>query len=318
MNEDSRPAAVFVSSILSILATLLGVLLTDASGLAPSSIRIGIFCAIVVTLMTLGFVYIRAYIQDLTANRKALAAADQVWRCVPMLVVFRRRYDRLEVLKNGDARLEWEFDLRTQPDIAISELTFPVFAEVDRNNSQWQAVEIESIEVNRQQRQASGSLRPFERRYPESSSSQHRNMLIEYYLLSVPVELDIGRSSCHVRVRMNFKGVFPKALSIGNQDFEAFFIDIPFVTEFLSVSLKSSECYVRKPSRPGGTTIDAISGLLETLDADESNAQSARCVQAGGELVWETDAPKLGYRYKFHFRLEEKEIHSPKRIFSST
>jgi hypothetical protein len=288
---DRTARSALIASLLSVVITLLGVVITEASGLDEVDRVLPLaYGGLVVALLALSGVYVSAYVSDLRAERRGLHFGTLVNRAIPTLVTFSRREDVLTMKDNGDANLEWRFDLVAPQEEAISELTFPIYGEVADAEKSSDFVEIESVEVNGQQR--SGVL---EQRELRRSLREDRPSLL-YSVLRVPVDLGEGEERCSLRVRLQLNGIFPRAA-----DWEAFYVDIPYLTEDLRVILRSEDSRVQRPL-DGGGVVKAMSGLMEVSDEAESASQTTRCHQVGETLIWTTITPKLGYRYQVRFQ----------------
>jgi hypothetical protein len=296
-------SSTLVASLLSVLATLLAVLLTESTGLNNAKYAVpALYVFLIAVLAYLGSSYLSAYIADIKKLHQEMGTVDIVSRAIPTFVTFRRREDSLVINDNGDGVLTWEFELASSPDESITELNFPIFGEISPETRAGEWVEIELIEVNEQTQEIVDAYRTVERRYSVDEAGEMSATIVEYGLLRVPVELERGRDICRVRVRMRFLGVFPLMYSK-----ETFFIDIPYITERLRVAIAAEGRAVRRSPRAGGSTLVAMSGLMNTVDPQETNRQNSLCRQSGPALMWETDAPKLGYRYNIYFRVEEMD-----------
>ncbi len=212
---------------------------------------------------------------------------------VPRFVVFRERRDRLIVERDGDATLDWRFTLTAPRDVAIQTLTFPIYVDIDADAPDTNRIEVQSVKVNRVD---IGNDFELERRELRTSMIRGRPSM-QYSVLRVPVELGEGQDVCDLRIVLKMIGVFPAGV-------EKFYVDIPYLTEKLRVTLVTAAGKVRRPLNDATTTIEAMSGLMEVPDPAESKIQSDHCTHDGAWLVWKAEAPKLGYQYKMSFRLD--------------
>ena len=288
-----------VASLLSILVTLLGVLLTAT--LKPANSRYAIpvlYLLVCTTLIIIGFVYLYAYMADLRNLRREIAHYATLERLVPTYVVFKRRVDTLVVEPNGDAMLTWEFDLASNSRQHITQLTFSIYVELPPDRPPEPSVVVQAIEVNGQSRGTEGVYQLIEKRTPMDRPWE-KHKAIEFGLLRVPVDLERGHEECNVKVIMRHYKVYSQPFQV-----VPMFVEIPYLTEQLRVTIRTKGFAVRRP--PGaGQTITAMSSLMHTEDLEEATAQGALCMQHGTQLVWETDCPKLGYHYKIFFHLEK-------------
>jgi hypothetical protein len=303
---DRRPEArqaryALIASILSLaLSAALG-LIGEARGLNNSRYAVpGLYVLMVLLLALVATYVLGAYLSDLRRTAQSLEAVEVLRKAIPTLVTFKRREDTLVVHPNGDGVLTWEFELASNPDESISELTFPIYAEVSSENPPPAPITVLLIEVDGRPRGIADAYSLVEERIPKDRTDAPSE-IIEYGLLRVPVDLERGRDSCHVRVQIKFASVFRHLFSR-----DPMFVDIPYLTERLTVSVNSTGYAVRRsPLAPDGNTVVAMSAMMHTVDQAETSFQTSLSRQRGSALVWETDAPKLGYSYKFWFRLEE-------------
>jgi hypothetical protein len=82
-------------------------------------------------------------------------------------------------------------------------------------------------------------------------------------------------------------------------------VDIPYLTEALEVEIKSANTakrvlLARKDEK--GQTIDAYGEMMDMYDHHESQFQTDRAKQVNDMVIWESEDPKLGYRYWIWFR----------------
>jgi hypothetical protein len=292
----------FVASVVSILVTLLATVLawTSRSGNNRYAVP-ALYIFIIAGLLLLGLVHLRAYIADLTDVRKELKNYEVMSRCVPTLVTFKSREDTLLVESTGDGWLTWDFHLEAAVPDHASELTFPVYVELEAAKMPPEPIRVERLEVNGRRRPTADVYKRIERRQPQDRP-RAEEMLIEYGLLRVPVELEPGNRSCHVQVTTKLIGAYSHLFQS-----DPLFIEIPYITEKLRVKIYSRGLTVRRISPElGGPWVIAMSSQMHTFDPEDSSRQSRLCVERAGELLWETDSPKLGYQYKVHFRVEQE------------
>lgn len=290
------PTAI-VASLLSVLVTALAFLAGELSGKDGSEFSMWLaYTAVAVALVVLATLHLRVYLKDLNSARVALGIEKAIVQAVPTLLSFATREDILTLHENGDAELEWRFDLKSAPGESVTQLAFPIYAEGERQAEEWTSIEVKSIEVAGRKRDVAQSLSPMEHRVSKVDGRPS----LQYALLKVPVELSDGSTTCPVRIVLTFKGVFPQASQL-----EAFYIDVPYLTQSIMVQVAAPGRVVRQPVGRNEPTIDAMSALMETRDLKESAIQNDQVRHVGDRLVWEAEAPKLGYRYKLYFRVED-------------
>jgi hypothetical protein len=299
--KRSSISSALIASLLSVGATLLAVLFTEVQ--LPESRKYAtfvVFSFFVVTLVALSLVYIAAYVADLRAARDELETGRVIKESIPTLVSFRRRTEILEVSAAGDGVLTWSFDLESELEASIPILTFPILAETDPSRPRWKSINVDHIKVNGVEQDTSDTFRPAEERtlLTDTEGLSRKVPMIEYGLLNVPVELERGRRSSQVEVNMHMNGVFPEVRKV-----EVFFVDIPYITTELVVTIRSPDGPVRRAPELSGRTLLAVSSLMDVPDWAETTRQDSRCQQVGDTLVWRAQIPKLGYRYKVYFSI---------------
>jgi hypothetical protein len=223
-------------------------------------------------------------------------------RAVPTLVTFERRTDRFCVRGNGDATLDWTFELRCDPKDHIEQLTFPIYGEVGPGGNP--PIKVTKLLINGKPRDFSRVYEPHQRRHKlpevESDTSPVPDAeVLEFGILRVPVKLDKSHDECKVEMSFEFN------LSVPEKDGDQFLVDIPYITRNLTVVIASEGQYaVHRALRNDIRTVDAKAGLMLREDPDESNYANEHAWEDKGTLRWEMDLPKLGYQYVVNYRLE--------------
>ena len=284
----------FVASVISVLITLLAVVAADASGLKEADKVLPVVYVLIalVSVVLIG-VYAETFIREFRAERKKLKFATLLTNTTPTFVSFTSREDLLTLRASGDATLEWHFELSVPQDILIPNLPIPIYTEIDGSGDyDWDRISLESVEVNGEV-QNGGQLSRQELRLAQVQDRPS----FQRWVLNVPVDLGKGKESCSLKILLTLRGVFPRA-----GDIETFYVDIPYLTESLTVTVCAPECRVREPIEIGA--IHAASASMEAEDAREAVSQSEKCRAVGPALVWKTAAPKMGYRYMLRFRVE--------------
>lgn len=229
------------------------------------------------------------------ASREILETA----KTVPDVVRFVERSDHLTVDAEGNGRFRLDYLIESNVDDAIHQLSFPVTFDVnDTSVEPGDLLSVERIEVNNQQIACSGRYKP---RRVCTVLAGPAPKVVEYGVLSVPVNLSVGVLSCRVSVELVMKKAFTQ---LANE--ETIIVDVPYVTENLTVSIATS--------RPGGVCellegrepIDARSEMMELGDRNESTTRSNEIQAHGREILWKTKYPKLGYRYTLWFKVTER------------
>ena len=210
-----RPArkqvsSTLVASLLSIVVTLLGVILTKAAMPGNSQYAIpALYLLIVVALIVLGFVHLNAHMTEIRGLRGEITGADTLDRLVPTYVVFKRREDILVVEPNGNATLTWNLELTCDSRQHITELTFSIYAELPAERPPEPAIMVECIEVNGQVRETVGVYELVEKRIPMDRPPDE-SKIIQFGLLRIPVDLERGRESCNVKVVTRHYCAYPR------------------------------------------------------------------------------------------------------------
>jgi hypothetical protein len=288
----------FVASVISVLITLLAVVASDANDLKEADkVLPVVYVLIALASAVLIGVYAEAFIREFRAERKKLKFATLLTNTTPTFVSFTSREDLLTLRASGDATLEWHFELSVPQDISITNLPIPIYTVIDTESDgggdyDWGRISLETVEVNGEV-QNSGQLSRQELRLAQVQDRPS----FQRWVLNVPVDLGEGKGSCSLKIRLTLRGVFTSA-----GDIETFYVDIPYLTESLIVTVCAPECKVREPIDIGA--IHAASASMEAEDAREAVSQSEKCRAVGPALVWKTAAPKMGYRYMLRFRVE--------------
>jgi hypothetical protein len=287
----------FTASLVAIAISTLTFLLSqlDVGGGLATAVVYVFFAAAVATLV---LVQLKERAQELRDAKEDLDLEETVKETIPTNLWFRRRTDVLTLGDGGDAELEWDFELALPGDDGESRLNFPIFAESDGSDTEY-PIAVKSIKVDGVARETRDALEPIEFRkslVPGRPSSQ-------YAVLTVPVGLGpMHGDSCRVQITLAFNGVFRNAF-----DDDSWSVDIPHVTESLEVTIRAPQKRVGLPVNTDNP-VEAISALMDVPDHEESTEQSKQSDYVEDSLHWKTTSPKLGYRYKVHFRVESRDV----------
>jgi hypothetical protein len=304
MNRPQRSrelAIALTASLISIIVTLLSVLITVVESNNTRYAVPALYFFLAAALACLAAVYLFVFLHDLRTTQRDLDHATLLERTSPTFVTFRRRVDEFLLYPHGRASLTWDFELASDLGESLTELSFPIIAELVPDRQSPLAV-VELLEMNGEEQDIADAYRIVERYAPLTPMDESLPKVVtEHGLLRVPISLPNGRATCRVRVRMRFEQLY-------QPPFERawLLVDIPYVTEQLIVTISAPGRFVRRDLREGGTTITATSALMDTVDPVDTRRQSQLCRQAGASVVWDSPSAKIGYRYRVYFRLEEQ------------
>jgi hypothetical protein len=291
-----------VASLVSVVATLLGVLVPIAAGKAYRDYAVLISAIFLgVSVLALAGVYFRSYLDDVQAAVRTLESMDAAVRFLPTILAFESREDVFLISRTGDARITWDWEISCRPDQAISELAFPIIYTNAPSGRPESSVVVELLEVNGTSLHvAADTLEITERRTlltPEVRRQWGEVEYVEYGLLRVPVELREGATRTRIRVQMLLTGAFA-------QPVEQVVVDVPYPTKLLRVRVGHEGKITRRAPSIGGNSVVARSSM-QVLDLAESTHQSGKCRQNAAELIWETTDLKLSYSYALSVRGED-------------
>jgi hypothetical protein len=248
-------------------------------------------CYLIVAAGTvfLASMHLRIAYNDLAASRRRAEHLE----AIPSFVVMENRRDHFQIHDSGSAKIKSSFDLSTDVDGVLREIMFPIFAErpTATNNS---PVKVERVVVDGRDEMPAESYFPLQVRHLFKSKAG--SLPVEYGVLKVPVQLQRGMHS-HVEFELTldaFHNRFVKEFAI---------VDIPYITKALEVVIECPDGYMVRPCEPVDETIVATSSIVENKDPSETASQRHEWRTSGRSLVWTTEHPKLGYRYKVYFHL---------------
>ncbi|HBV95881.1 MAG: hypothetical protein JL50_04490 [Peptococcaceae bacterium BICA1-7] len=232
-------------------------------------------------------------------ERKQKDGELELFKAIPSFIHFRRRIDHFIVLKNGDGRLNWTFDIEKNTENPISYMNIPILCEHLRGemNPSVKSIIIEKLMVNNDVYDV--TYLPQFIRYPfnENISSCRPT---EIGCIRTPVNLPKGKSKASIKFTLLLKNVFSEA-----EIKEFVVVDIPYITEKLTVVVthESDSCKII-PVYNNGHLIDAYSDHNLNIDMDEVAEQNKNIKSSNGTIVWKTGLPKLGYSYQINFQVK--------------
>jgi len=237
---------------------------------------------------------------------KSVLEADKSRHAIPRYIRVTERRDKLVVDELGNATLEWLFVVTGLDKSNTRSLELQIYSEHKQVDSKLPGdnfksnIEIVEMKVAGQKIEtASEAYTPLEIRYP--IAGEHHPM--EFGILRVPTDLSNieALAPTEIRMTMRLKDTFFRA-----QKMDFFVVEIPQLTNKISVTLesKNQDYIVIVPPDAWDEKIKAQMGHSGTLDTAETLSQSDKVFQSSdGKLIWESEYPKLGYRYLLSFRL---------------
>ena len=230
-------------------------------------------------------------------------------KALPETFIFRDRKDSFVVTEEGDVYLTWRFEIERITNNSLSFISLPIICERKDKNEQDTPVHIESFLVNGKKQSNHQyevlSVERFDRFGKELERPLERGM-IKIPLFTASHKGGIEK----VELKVFFKGMF-----INYTEKEFAVIDVPYITKNISVSIEHAN--------NNKWDINVIDNFLDvremnsnTYDVGELAKQLNNCLiihdinRLKGEdidcLLWESDFPKLGYRYKLIFNFHER------------
>lgn len=307
--ESRRIQHVLVTNGLVLATTLLGVVVANQTALSRDDLLAGVYTLLALVAIALIFEYGWVTLSELRIVKEEAEAAqlatEGLANGLPQLLRMRERRDRFVLSPHGNATIHWRFDLDAslvrEP---IRELVFPVFAEVfGETEEPSSVVELRDLRVNGSRENCADIYRPLELREMLPKSPQKLRSMMEFGVLRVPV-LPLGEQKhCVIEIELYLKGAFP---NLRTREFAI--IDIPCITRDLEVVIEGSDGLRVRPSPLDEDKVVATLGLAEIRSLEETSRQATRWIMQGDRLVWRAEYPKLGFRYKVFFRLEDAEV----------
>ena len=310
MKDRNEAVRAFLVAIVTALITIVGVAISQIEG--PVSERwasiIG-FAIIVLASMSLlvliGSSFVLQYVRAAQEIR-----SDEILRdSVPTLIRFRSRSDTFTIEPSGHISLRWQFEIDKGLRQGWKLFEFPIitddrgFGEDEDEDESAPAptfsLKVQSVAVDGKDMTRSSVLQ-FEERRSLVATKRH----LDYSRLSIPVRLEEGKS----RAKLDIKLIFEKKVTKAGE-LEFVVVDIPYVTEKLQVAVRHADarCSIVPPVNTLGEVDDrpilASFAMMGFTDSWETELEADNLVAESGMLIWTTNAPKLGYRYRIKFRV---------------
>jgi hypothetical protein len=301
MKISQKIRDIILSSLITLTVTLLGLLL-KAPGI--TQIERGWIYSALSGLAVCGiFIILNKLIVDLREEAHRVRETQQLGRwsqCLPSFVVMNDRRDHFVFDEEGNATLHWSFDI----DGALSgakpeEILWPIFAEVTpdlksiREAVKVEAFSVDGIAMNPKQVYLPQEIR--ERIIPAKDEIGH---LMGFGVLRIPLRFEPGRTRRRINLTLRLEKSFTNLAKV-----EHVYVDVPILTHRLTTVLEySGKGRISLVMVGDDPPLIATLGMVDTLDPGETYTQRDRCQPSDdGKLVWTTDYPKLGYRYKLRF-----------------
>jgi hypothetical protein len=226
---------------------------------------------------------------------------------VPLLVTFERRVETVTVSNDGDGIFESEHRVRYNgnDEHDITRLHFPILIDLQggKDGEPGDNVLVESVQVDGLEEQVTGSYEPQERRQPMKATEGQEPVWQEYGVVRVPVELNRNKRIAEVHIRIKLKSIFKESAAGGDY----VIIDIPYVTESLSIAVKAEDPKQAVRRRiANDSTIEATCEMMDLRDGIEESRQSPSIRLKSHQLRWETGTAKIGYRYRLWFHVSPR------------
>lgn len=235
-----------------------------------------------------------------------LRLAHDQWRerrileAVPRLVRFSDRIDSVTFNKDESVSYDLSLKIESNLDQAVSFLQFPITVDTPPSGDLAEpGIEIKRLTVDGIEKSTEGVyVKKQIRQYVDPADSKRP---MEYGVAEVPVSLGRGETSCHVQISM----LLPRGAFSNCRKSEYVIVDIPYITDRLRIEIRG-ENGLRigaVPGRHGEEHVEATSEIMGTHDTDETMREKGNVTLLNDSMVWQTEFPKLGYRYLVWFRV---------------
>jgi hypothetical protein len=304
---------VFTTNLIAVIVTLLGLLISNqgALQLAPEILP-WIYWMLAICGAIFTFIYLVDISNAIRTERRRLQRLERRTKALPTFVVLTYRRDHFTFFADGSARLQWIFDIDgSEADTQTTEILFPILAEIHEgdqdgkpadNTVKIEKFSINGLEVANPQR----FYAPREHRKRIGTPEDGIGGLLELGILKVPVQFEEGKTRHRVVLELLLTEAFANLLEV-----EHVYIDVPIVTESLEVVLDSPDGRISHLWDKEKTLVAAL-GVVDMTDPDETHRQRHRWREGeDGKLVWSTESPKLGYRYRIRFQLDGADRKPP-------
>ncbi len=293
----------YATAALTLIMTLLGEVVLHVLDVPPP-VHLIIISAVFATLIILTAAATLAEVWSrLNEERAAKDDMEALQQSLPMMVRFKRRADTMTIQDHeGTALIHYDVDLESPSEDDITKLDWPIVVDLDKGGADYgKRVELKSLKLNDIVRSTVHRYHPRQQRSGTDSDPPK-----EYGVLTLPVELQKGVSTCNLKFELELKKVFGNASKESGVKEDYLIVDIPYVTDNLHVEINIAPAAgksVQPAHRP--SPIDAGSLAMETSDLGETYRQGQTLKAIDQKISWKTSFPKLGYRYKVWFYIIE-------------
>jgi hypothetical protein len=297
MSEQKKISESLTTNVLTAVISLLACLLSLKLVADDALVFRGIVGLIIVLTALLVGLHLQNAAANLIAARK-VRKNDEEEAALPSLVRFLRRRDTFIIKENRSAEIVWDFLLESRAGATISELSFPIYVDTDKDHPHDRSkVNLLELRVNDK---ILDSVGVYEMRQIISLVGESSERPIEYGVARVPVNMTNGSSRCEVFLRLELTNAFSSL-----EEREFCIIDVPYPTDNLEVEVRPADksvVAILKKEGPRGAVIEAEQAQMFTFDLAETNRQLHAWSPKGKALHWSTRYPMLGYRYRVWFK----------------
>lgn len=294
----SAAVAAVYSAIVSAVVTVAGTLISLASSAPTQTVFIVLLLLLVmgcVLAVVLALVLVIAEVRRTIGRMRALQDLE---RCVPQLIRFRRRVDNFVIDRAGNATLRIECEVVSQPGASVPWITFPMLAEVEEGRAPWTSIRVHRMTVDGRPADTRVAFVPRERRFSEHDPYL-TGRVVEAGVIRVPVGLDDEHRVSRFAVDLELAGAFGDI-----RQEEKCYTDVTYVTDDLCVNIEGEPGFQITGSPFSEHKVEAMQVGMELIDTPESLRQSSKC-RAAEKVTWQSTDGKLGYRYRIPVRAQE-------------
>lgn len=208
-------------------------------------------------------------------------------------VRMRKRTDRLVISPDGSGVYTVDLEVEAERDIAVHWIAFPVLSSAPAGAPPWQSASLRRMVVDNRVHDVRQSYKRQRRSVVESPL--YADLMVEEWVVRVPVPLEVGKSKCRVTLEIEFN---ESMAALFTED--SHMIDISYLTDEIDVQLTGQENLELYPSPLARYLVEASQNRDEQVDSEESMLQSSTCRHSNG-IHWRSKNTKLGYRYEIKF-----------------
>lgn len=298
---QKNKSKIFLTSIsASLLSTIISIAVTIFS-IKSDSVLVQLIYIILLIVLSMILVAIYLYLAgiDYKDNREQLIKTKkdlEYLSALPRTIIFKKRKDIFTIYDNGDAKLEWNFQIEKKTDNNIEFINFPVICERRDNNisMEFASVEIKEVIVNgKKLNNATYELKSL-------NSSKENTRTVEIGSIHVPLYLSKeDKDTIDITISLNFKDIF-----FEYERGEFVVVDVTYITKEIELLVV--------PESPN-KRIEVVDNFFNAHEVNGNNAdlveqteQAQKCSTDGNKLRWHTEYPKLGYRYEVSFKIINK------------